>query len=291
MIDFKELVDEERLFDEQKLIINLKKIDDPEMKVFTEHQIQFEIKENTIDVLDDGEIIAFAFLTEKMRIKSIDEREEIIEAIAKALGGDVKDFVFLKSLIKELEKYMVYDAKKIVQKADFVHKLYKEPGNKPALFDLAESMKAIFNIVGVKNGDSANYYMLKNNTYEPLDKKDYQLLVKQEYSIRLTEQDSKNSLHSLEANATEENYYWEFGDNVYLDTRAYKIINKEEIGHIPLTNRRFTFNGELIPYKKDISYTGSHTLWEETLKEILIPKTILMTISYSRIFYILLVLR
>ena len=272
MININKLIEEEALFNEQRIIIDLSRIEDADYNVLREAKIKIEVKKNLIEVLNDNEPINFAFLTEKMRIKNKDEREEIKNTIAKILGGETKDFSFLNDLIKDIERYLVTDAGKLVKKADFQKKLYKDPSNKPALFDLAENMKAIFNIVGVKFGDSAVYYVFDGKTYKQITKKDYQELTLEQFGIRLTEQNAKDSLHSLPATAEEENYYWEFADNEYLDTRTYEIVDKEAIGYIPLTSRQFKFNDELIPYNAGVSFNGSGTFWEKTLKEILIPK-------------------
>lgn len=240
----------------------------------------FVIGLNYLTLNYNDEQIANAKLTKSS--KTIKSNKEFDKLVKGALGVFDEEAPVSENDIKELiEAVDYFIAESLNSDADLNYKgfkntLFDNPSDAKALIKLAQIMEDEFKIKGVNEDGERSYYYWDSgvNTYLPLNDVKYQELVFKEHGITLPPLSAKNSLESIICDKTIRRDVWEYA-NGYYNPATEDFISKDTLEDPILTSRQFKYpTGELISYTKGVvEYENdTETLWEKTLREILIPK-------------------
>jgi hypothetical protein len=158
----------------------------------------------------------------------------------------------------------------------FKQDLIGNPSNEVALRKLSESMEGLFKIKGVYDDGVGEYYYFNpdKNTFLILDELIYQKLVREEHGLSLPRPSAKKSLEFIICDSEIRRDVWEY-HNGYYDPAKKIFISKDSLDEPILTSRQFKYpNGDLVSYTNGVVAfeNDKPTLWEETLKQILVPK-------------------
>ena len=226
--------------------------------------LKFKFKPRKIDVFFKDEKITFIPLQKNgLAFKSQKRTDEALKLISKKTSLD-KDSV--NNAKNEIEDILL-DREEEDLKSDglFTEILSDKPNNASALIELGQEMKDKYNIIRTEDGE---YYYL-DKYYRPLSIGRYQILVENEFNLKLSERYLKDSITSISGEEIEKENLWEFADGYYYNCLTEEI---EELSP-QLTSKKFIINDKLIEYNPDVEFINDEpTLIEKTLREIFIPK-------------------
>ena len=250
------------------MVFNSKLDDDQKTdKIFTHDGtgLKFKFKRRKIDVFFKDEKITFLLLKKDgLSFKSEAKTKQEVKLIKEKTSLDKDD---INNAIHEIEGMLLdreEDSKPYVP-SSFIEVLSEKPNNASALIELGQEMKDRYNIIRTENGE---YYYL-DKYYRPLSTGRYQILVENEFDIKLSERYLKDSITSISGEEIEKENLWEFSDGYYYNSLTETV---EELSP-QLTSKKFIINDKLIEYNPDVEFFNEEpTLIEKTLREIFIPK-------------------
>lgn len=225
--------------------------------------------------------IGRAKLTKKSKtIKNKKEFDKLVKAGLSVFDEDMApQESVIYDLIDDVEYFISEELN--VEGVDYNNKSFKQelletPSDEIALRKLAEHMEVLFKIKGVYDDGVGEYYYFNSdkNTFLPLDELIYQKLVRDEYDLSLPRPSAKKSLECIICDCEIRRDIWEY-HNGYYDPAKKIFISKDSLDEPILTSRQFKYpNGDLVSYTNGIVEfeNDNPTLWEETLKQILISK-------------------
>ena len=227
--------------------------------------LKFKFKARKIDVFFKDEKITFIPLRQNgLSLKSKEKTEYSKKLIVEKTSLD-KDAI--NNAVHEIEGMLLdreEDSNPVVP-SSFIDILSEKPNNASALIELGQEMKDRYNIIRTENGE---YYYL-DEYYKHLTLGRYQILVENEFGIKLSERYLKDSITSISGEEIEKENLWEFAEGYYYNSLTETI---EELSP-QLTSKKFIINDKLIEYNPDVEFFNEEpTLIEKTLKEIFIPK-------------------
>lgn len=227
--------------------------------------LKFKFKLRKIDVFfKEKKITSILLKKDGLSLKSKEKTEKAVTLIIKKTGLEKED---IEDAIYEIEGMLLdrEEDSKSVDPISFKDVLSDKPNNASALIELGQEMKDKYNIIRTENGE---YYYL-DKYYKPLSTGRYQILVENEFDIKLSERYLKDSITSISGEEIEKENLWEFSDGYYYNSLTETI---EELSP-QLTSKKFIINDKLIEYNPNVEFLNEEpTLIEKTLREIFIPK-------------------
>lgn len=232
--------------------------------IHDETGLKFEFKPRKIDVFSEDEKITFIPLQKNgLAFKSQKRTDKALKLITEKTSLD-KDSV--KDAIDAIEDILLdRDEKDLKMDKSFIDILSETPNNASALIELGQEMKDRYNIIRTECGE--HYYLDEYYKYLTLGR--YQILVENEFGIKLSERYLRDSMTSISGEEIEKENLWEFAGGYYYNSLTETI---EELSP-QLTSKKFIINDKLIEYNPDVEFINDEpTLIEKTLREIFIPK-------------------
>lgn len=227
--------------------------------------LKFKFKRRKIDVFfKEKEITSILLKKDGLSLKSKAKTDKAVTLIIEKTRLEKKD---IEDAIYEIEGMLLdrEEDSKSVDPISFKDILSDKPNNASALIELGQEMKDKYNIIRTENGE---YYYL-DKYYKPLSTGRYQILVENEFDIKLSERYLKDSITSISGEEIEKENLWEFSDGYYYNSLTETI---EELSP-QLTSKKFIINDKLIEYNPNVEFLNEEpTLIEKTLREIFIPK-------------------
>lgn len=226
--------------------------------------LKFEFKPRKIDVFSEDEKITFIPLQKNgLAFKSQKRTDKALKLITEKTSLD-KDSV--KDAIDAIEDILLdRDEKDLKMDKSFIDILSETPNNASALIELGQEMKDRYNIIRTECGE--HYYLDEYYKYLTLGR--YQILVENEFGIKLSERYLRDSMTSISGEEIEKENLWEFAGGYYYNSLTETI---EELSP-QLTSKKFIIDDKLIEYNPNVEFINDEpTLIEKTLREIFIPK-------------------
>lgn len=242
----------------------------------------FKIGVSYLQLFYNSKPITNAKLTKSSKtIKSNAEFDKLVDGALSVFPSEAKvSEENIKELIEAVDFFIAeqlnvegFNSKNTSFKQDLLEK----PSDESALRKLSEHMEDLFKIKGVYDDGVGEYFYFNSdkNTFLPLDELIYQKLVKDEHNLSLPRPSAKKSLEYIICDSEIRRDIWEYY-NGYYDPAKKIFISKNNLDEPILTSRQFKYpNGDLVSYTNGVVEfeNDNPTLWENTLRQILIPKT------------------
>lgn len=224
----------------------------------------------------------YKYSNTSFELKPKKELEEVFKTINEDLSITLdKHFVYsLKTYFKRLYK-KIQTTNQVEYKTSLIYAVKESPTNTKLLIELAEFLEKELNIQKV-NGEcyfiESNPKKYSNPTTDILTPEKLGYLLLNKYGLRLVEDNINIILKSIHGDDVINTSRWELANNYYLETSPeYKIVKYDDPVvcnkklYLEMDNKKYFF--EYKPQTKSLNEWNDATLTEQTLRQILIPKT------------------